>query len=513
MRSLYVLNELDNAGIVLKEQEGGEYIREYDMYIQHPAKKGERIALHDIGRNEYVIQYGYPFAKSKGIQKGEKITAQNTFYERENVNDIPYSEEEHAKWKKDMQVSILIGKGNTTFQGYLREDGKVGTRNYYVIFPLSQCASATADQIQRLYQDVKHDGLDGVVSLANTEGCGCTKNVQISRFLDIICAYIAHPNVFRVLALELGCEQTSVAKVMETLQKKNMGKYLGKIDFISIQGLGGSRNAICKAREIIDKNLCQASRCKKTQVGIDKIVLGTECGGSDIFSGITANNLIGKIADYIVDMEGSVILSEVPEMIGAERQIIRRCENREVSDKFIGLVNRYLTLAKQLGEDISDNLVPENINGGLINPAIKSLGAVIKGGTREIADVLEYGEGLRSRGLNIMQGPGNDMESVTGLIASGANIIMFSTGKGTVTGSSIVPVIKIPSTHEVFARMMDDMDIESEWLLQESDETMLRDKLAEVVDRVLLYASGEYTKAEKNGQNQFQVWTAGKLSV
>jgi altronate hydrolase len=219
------------------------------------------------------------------------------------------------------------------------------------------------------------------------------------------------------------------------------------------------------------------------------------------------------MVDKIISGKGSAILSEVPEMIGAEHLLIRRMRNETVVQKFRRIMAWYINTANMLGVDMADNITPGNRAGGLINQCIKSLGAIAKGGTTAIEDVLDYGETLSQRGLNIMQGPGNDPESVTGIVAGGANIVSFSTGRGAVTGNAIVPVIKVSSTTELYEQMRDDIDFDAGSLLEASNPPPLGELGDLLVELVISVASGKRTKSEENGQREFQVWTAGKLSL
>lgn len=511
MKHVLRINHNDNVGILIEECEleqqrnlpSGDWHMEKTLFF-----KGDRIALKDIKDGEPLLQYGYPFAVSKGILIGEKVTPDNTSDYRKEQDRFLYSDSEH----KSYLGNITYQEQNTSevFYGYYRRDGNVGTRNYYIILPLSQCASDVAVKIASGFSGKKISGLDGIIPLPNTEGCGCTRHIQIERFLSVIFGFISHPNVCRILAVELGCEQTNENRIREYMQESGRSEYLDKVDFVSIEGLGGTKKTICEGIRMVERWIGKVSNEKRKPAGIDKLILGTECGGSNSFSGITANRLIGEVSDFVVDNKGSVILSEIPEMIGAERIILQRCASKKVAEKFRDIICWYEHIADALNESISDNLVQENINGGLMNPTIKSLGAIVKGGTRPIVDVLEYAEKLHTKGLNIMQGPGNDIESVTGMTAAGANMICFSTGKGTTTGAAIVPVIKVASTRDIFEKMKDDMDCDGECML---NQTRLEHHIREFTETLLRVASGEPTKSEINDQHQFQVWTAGKLSV
>ena len=511
--AIVVDSKRDNVAVVIKNvrlpvvvlfPDGLEISLEQDLI------KGVRLSLTDIHKGEPVIQYGNPFGISKGVMQGECITPDNIENLDGGLDDVvELSPPRLSRWNKKFPERY--------FQGYVRSDGKVGTRNIYLVIPTSMCASETAVQIaeeatRKFLANEMFTNVDGVVAISTTEGCGCASNIQIQRFLRVLQQYIRHPNVGGVLVVDLGCEQTNYQALENHLRSNGVVVDKDVLDWLTIQQMGGVQKSIRYGVDVIHKHLPVVNSIHREACSISQLVVGTECGGSDAFSGITANPLIGTVVDRVVEAGGSGILSEVPEMFGAERLLMQRMRSDQVVAKFRKMVHWYKGIAKSLNVDMSNNLVPENVAGGLINPCIKSLGAITKGGTGPIEDVLDYGEPISSVGLNIMQGPGNDMESVTGMVASGANIICFSTGKGTVTGSALAPVVKIASNNELYERMDDDMDFNGGALIGSSAGT--RERLEnELFDKVISIASGELSKSEKNGQRQFQVWTAGKLSL
>lgn len=470
-------------------------------------KRGQRFALVDIKKGEFVRQYGFPFGKSKGILKGELISASNM----ENV--VP--EAKLSNFKEPLKTQFKEKYLKRTFLGYIRKDGKVGTRNYYLIVPTSMCASEVALQVAMSFENnkksiAKYSDIDGVLAIPHTEGCGCDSGLQIDRLMTVLKGYVCHPNVGGCLIMDLGCEQTNYKKVHSYL-KDIIEKELKPIDWITIQESGGTHNTIEKAKAIIKNRLGVVNKVKRKSASISKLIVGTECGASDSFSGITANPIIGNVVDKVIFGGGSAILSEVTEMVGTFGMLLPRFRNLEVAKRFQGILNWYLDIARKLGLTLEPNLVPKNIETGLINNYIKSLGAVMKGGTTAIEDIIEYAEPIRKRGLSIMQGPGNDPESVTGIVASGATVICFSTGLGTTTGDAICPVIKIASNDDTFRKLQEDMDFNAGRLFSEQSSI---DALGEeLLDKVIAVASGQKTWSEKWKQRQFQVWTAGKLSL
>jgi altronate hydrolase len=472
--------------------------------IKDPVARGHRFAIKDIPNREFVRQFGYAFGRSKGIKSGEPVTTHNIENIVPDVSIKEFKEPPLTCYKRKFLEK--------TFSGFRRRDGKVGTRNYYLIVPTSMCASETCVQIANQMSAKKKwgKGLDGIVAIPHSEGCGCDSGISIDRLLRILKGYISHPNVGGCLVIDLGCEQTDYS-VVSRYMKDVVEESWKPIDWLTIEASGGVEATKAKARKIIGNRLVTISQAQREPVPIESLILGTECGASDSFSGITANPLIGNVADKVIFGKGSAILSEIPEMVGTFPMLFSRFRSQGIAAKFLEALKWYEDLAFKMGADLADNLVPKNIEGGLMNPYIKSLGAVLKGGTTVIEDVVDYGERLRKPGLSIMQGPGGDLESVTGLVSSGANIICFSTGQGTPTGNAICPIIKVTSNNEVFNKLARDVDFNAGRLLTERESiNSLGDELLEMLIKV---ASGQMTAAEKLNQRQFQIWTAGKLPL
>lgn len=466
--------------------------------------KGHRFALRNIPCGEYVAQFGYPFAQSNGIGQGELLTVQNTLL------NIP--ESCPAEFSPPPVTVPKPAYASMTFRGYRRPNGKVGTRNFYLVVPTSMCAAETARQIAAHldpHVESHAPSLDGIVAIPHTEGCGCASSGQIDRLLTVLAGFVGHANVAGCLILDLGCEQTDSATVDAALHS-TIARSGKPVDWLTIQKSGGTRATVASAVELIKQRLHTMEFAVRESCPLSSLVLGTECGASDSFSGITANPLIGAVADRIIWGGGAAILSEIPEMLGTFDMLFSRFRSLGVAEKFREAVTWYLSLASKLGLNIRDNVVAKNIEGGLINNYLKSLGAVLKGGTTPIEDVVGYGESAPPAGLSIMQGPGGDLESVTGLVSSGANLICFSTGYGAITGSAICPVIKISSRTETYKALPDDIDFDAGRVLVEGSTECLAEELLAYCIRV---ASGEKTATERMKQRQFQIWTAGKLSL
>ncbi|MBA3064934.1 altronate dehydratase [bacterium] len=499
----------DNVAVAKKDISAGVPL-EFEhgiIEIKNLIKTGQRFSLMDINEDEFVKQYGFPFGRSKGIKKGDLISTENIENVLPEVNFANYTPPTVTEFK---------GKYlNRTFRGYNRKNGRVGTRNYYLIVPTSMCASETALQVALSLENSgeilkKYSNIDGIAAIPHTEGCGCDSGLQIDRLMTTLKGYVCHPNVGGCLLMDLGCEQTNYEKMYAYL-KDYIQDDFKPVDWITIQESGGTRSAIEKAITVIKNRLTEVNRVKREDVPIAKLIVGTECGASDSFSGITANPIIGSAVDKVIYGGGSAILSEVTEMVGTLEMLLPRFRSLETLSKFKQIVEWYTKIAEKLGLTLEPNLVPENIEGGLINNYIKSLGAVIKGGSTVIEDVLDYAEPVKKSGLSIMQGPGNDPESITGMVAAGASIICFSTGKGTTTGDAICPVIKIASTDDTYKKLPEDMDFNGGRVL--SGNFGINVLGEELLDKIIAVTSGEKTWSEKWKQRQFQVWTAGKLSL
>ena len=509
-----VMSEKDNIAIAKKNIKKGTTLKYLSDTIKNSGfiPQGHRFALKDIKTGEGVRQYGYIFGISKGIKKGQLLG-------RENIREytVNYKKVTGKIFANKIKFHGNLPKKNIsdkTFLGYKRSDGRIGTRNFFAIVPTSLCASDVATKIANSLDNdkslkKKYRNIDGFVAAAHTEGCGCNDGDIIDRLLLTLRNTVTHPNVGGALIVDLGCEKTNRKMMQKYLG--NLKKYKKPVDFISIQDSGGTKKTIKKSKDLILKRLKKVNTIKRKKVPIKHLIVGTECGASDSFSGITANPLIGKTVDMIINCGGAAILSEIPEMIGAEINLIKRIRTKEVATKFISGLNYYKKLADKLNVSLEGNFVYGNEKGGLVNLTLKSLGAILKGGSSEIVDFVNYAERIKKHGLSIMNGPGNDLESMTGIVASGANLILFSTGMGATEGNLIVPVIKISSRSELYKKMIDDIDFDAGRLL---DDNVSFDVLSnELLDTVVGVASGKKTKAELLKKRSFQIWSAGKLSL
>ena len=507
-----VVDSRDNVAVVKKETTPGLEVVTSDgraIVVKASVPAGHRFATRDISRGEFVLQYGQPIGTSLGIKEGEFITHDNM------SNDVPVvrnlSEDLHTP-----PPDYIDESARATFMGFRRRDGRVGTRNHVLIVPTSMCASHEAQQISMmaefvLYNRQKYPNVDGVVAIPHNKGCGCQDGSTIDVMLRTLSNYADHPNVGGVVLMDLGCEKTNLAQVEKYLLKreKSFDKPVAKI---GIQEVGGTQAAIERGLREVEAMLPEVNRISRQEFSISELVLGVKCGGSDGFSGISANPSLGRAADTLVRSGGTVLITEVPEFCGAEHVLANRAKDAETGKAIYRMVDWYKEYASKFGAVLNQNPSPGNIAGGLLNITIKSLGAIAKAGTTRIEGVVEYAETAKVRGLNLMQGPGYDQESTPGLVAAGATVIVFTTGRGTTIGNAIAPVIKLASNTAVFERMSRDLDLSAGRVI-EGTETI--DEVgARVFEHMRRVASGEIlAKAEEHKHREFQFWAEQAVSL
>ena len=469
---------------------------------------GHRFATQDIPAGKFVTQFGQPIGTSLGIDSGEQITHQNMSNDVPLVRDLPETLHTPAP-------DYISETERKTFMGHRRPDGRVGTRNYVLIVPTSMCASHEAQQISTIaeftiYNRDKYPNVDGVVAIPHNKGCGCQDGSTIDVMLRTLSNYADHPNVGAVILIDLGCEKTNLAQVEKYLLKreKSFDKPVAKI---GIQEVGGTQAAIQQGLKEVERMLPLANASEREECSISELVLGVKCGGSDGFSGISANPSLGRAADLLVRSGGTVLITEVPEFCGAEHLLANRAKDAETGRAVYRMVDWYKEYASKFGAVLNNNPSPGNIAGGLLNITIKSLGAIAKAGSTRVEGVLEYAESWKSRGLNLMQGPGYDQESTPGLVAAGATVVVFTTGRGTTIGNAITPVIKLASNTPVFERMRNDLDLSAGGVI---DGTETIDEVGQrVFEEICSVAGGVQAKAEEHKHREFQFWAEQTVSL
>ncbi|HGM3508814.1 TPA: UxaA family hydrolase [Clostridioides difficile] len=377
------------------------------------------------------------------------------------------------------------------FYGYKRPDGRVGIRNHILILPTSVCASDTTRIIASQVQ--------GAVTFNNQNGCSQVHSDQ-QLTMDVMAGYAANPNVYGVIVVSLGCENCQNDLVVDAIKERTNKP----IKTLVIQEEHGTLKTIEKAVRYAREMAQEASLLRKEEFPISELILGTECGGSDPTSGLAANPLIGELSDRLVDLGATSILSETTEFIGAEHILARRAVNEEVKEKILHIVHRYENSLKLVGEEVREgNPSPGNIAGGLTSLEEKSLGCIHKGGHRQISEVYDYAKQIDKKGLVIMDTPGNDASSVAGMVAGGAQIVVFSTGRGTPSGNPIAPVIKITGNKITFANMEDNMDFDASPVIY-GPQTM-EELTDDLLDMVIDVANGKQSKAESLGYTEMAI--------
>ncbi len=479
------------------------------LEIKDDVPPGHRFAVREIAAGDYVCQYGQPIGTSLGIEAGEWITHENMSNDVPVIRDLP--EDLHTPAPEYFPV-----EDRGTFMGFRRADGRVGTRNFVLIVPTSMCASHEAAQISMMaeflhYKREKYPNVDGVVAIPHNKGCGCQDGSNLEIMLRVLANYADHPNVGGVILIDLGCEKTNLAKVEKYLLKRELS-FKKPVAKIGIQEIGGTQAAIEKGLKIVEEMLPQVNEAKREEISVSELVLGVKCGSSDGFSGLSANPALGRAADLLVKSGGTVLITEVPEFCGAEHILANRAKDAETGRAIYRMIDWFKDYASKFGGVLNNNPSPGNIAGGLLNITIKSLGALAKSGTTRVEGVCEYAEAPKSKGLNLMQGPGYDQESTPALVAAGATVIVFTTGNGTTIGNAIAPVIKLASNNRIFKQMSRDIDVSAGNII-EGTETIdaVGERVFEHIQRV---SSGEIlAKAEENKHREFQFWAEQTVTL
>ncbi len=545
MADVLRLDPRDNVLIALRDLHEGERVElaseQYTLATDVPAK--HKFTTAAIERGEPVVMYGVVVGRATDlIAQGERVTTRNLQHDaagfQDKASQYRWTAPDISKWQQ------------RTFLGYTRDDGQVGTRNYWLVVPLVFCENRNINvlkdafeeelgfaaptvyrhevaELVELHREGKIDNIknrrfdkpatlatrpkyfrnvDGIKFLLHEAGCGGTHE-DAGNLCGLIAGYIHHPNVAGATVLSLGCQHAQVAILREEIRRRN--PTFRKPLFVFEQQQSGSEfKMMSEAIRATFLGLVEADKYRRTPAALSSLCVGLKCGGSDGFSGISANPAIGHVSDLLATLGGRTILSEFPELCGVEQELINRCRDESVAHRFIDLMRDYAQRAKAARAGFEMNPSPGNIRDGLITDAMKSAGAARKGGTSPVTAVLDYPEYSREPGLNLQCTPGNDVECVTAQVAAGASIVLFTTGLGTPTGNPIAPVIKISTNSELAERMNDIIDVDAGPIV--TGNTTIEQMGEVILDFVIEVASGRQpTKAEVSGQDDFIPWKRG----
>lgn len=459
---------------------------------------GHKIAIRRIAQGDFVLKYGERLGRALcNIEAGDWVHDHNLGFEGR------LGEYEFAVESREPEYFPV--HETPSFPGYLRSDGTVGTRNYVVVVASVNCSSYVCKQIADAFEDMPPtEHFDGVVALPHDEGCGMEGNEDLQLLRRTLGGMMTHPNVAAVLTVGLGCEVNNLEEMLRSVDTLALGGQPRLTASLEIQRAGGTRKTVEAGIKRVHELIEYARQCRRTEQKAGHLLLGLNCGGSDAFSGISANPALGYASDLVVRCGGTVVLPETTEMFGAEHLLVRRARNHQVGEKILAMIQWYENYLARFGVNADRNPAPGNKKGGISNIVEKSLGAIAKGGHTQVTDVYDYAEKTRSKGLVLMNTPGYDPVSVTGVVAGGANVFCFTTGRGTGIGSPVVPVIKIATNNHVFNYMNDNMDINAGTIVEgsETHEEVGR----RIFEEILTVASGKRTKAELLGHRELVVW-------
>jgi altronate hydrolase len=493
------LHENDNVAVARVPLSPGQQLKVdgYSITVRDAVPAGHKVALRSIGTGETIVRYGQIMGRArKSIEAGSHV----------HVHNVGFEELSFAYEFPTVEIPIPeLPKDIPTFLGYQREDGRVGTRNYIAVVAASNCAAHTAELIAQTFAgESLPENFDGVVAFPHGEGCGHSVGPDTDQLRRTLSGVLHHPNVSAAIILGLGCEVNQITH------------YLGpdapatdRLVGMTLQAAGGTRATVEAARREIGKLIERATAEKRSEVPASKIVLGLNCGGSDSFSGITANPALGVCSDILASIGATAVLAETTEIFGAEHLLVRRARNRDVAEKLLNFVRGYKQYLSRFGGSFDDNPSPGNKEGGLTNILEKSLGAVAKAGTSPLMDAVDYAEPINTPGFVFMNTPGYDPVSLTGLGAGGSNMICFTTGRGSAIGFPTIPVVKVATNSSMYRRMTGNMDINAGRIAD--GEATVPQVGREIFEMILRVASGERTCAEQLGHKEFVPWRIGPV--
>ncbi len=507
IRSVIVLTSKDNVGVAVDNLMPGLELKVVDqtILIEQTIKRGHKLALRHINHGEAIIKYGQVIGfASKDIVQGSHVHSHNLAAE---LFDRDYA------FCSACPPSLPAPIQKRTFQGYDRGDGRYGTRNYLAIISTVNCSASVSKYISQRFHETellkKYPHVDGVIAITHKAGCamqyGGEDHLQLDRTLA---GFAKHPNVAAYILVGLGCETGQAIHLIEQEHLIQLDGSQRPPLVLSIQECGGIGRTVDSGVAAIAEMLPRLNELRRTTLSADKLILGTNCGGSDGNSGITANPALGVASDLLIQQGGTSVLAETPEIYGAEHLLTQRAINELVGKKLVDRIKWWERYTGQFGVSMNNNPSPGNKEGGLTTIYEKSLGAIAKGGRTALMDVIEYAEQVKCKGLVFMDTPGYDPVSMTGIVAGGANVLVFTTGRGSVFGCKPAPSIKVATNTPLFYHMQDDMDIDAGVILK---GTPVEAVGQQIFEEILSVASGKKTKSELSGvgEEEFAPWSIG----
>ena len=488
------------AGTVLELPEPTEK----SVTVQQLVRSGHKVALRQIFADEAVHRYDQVIGfATHSILPGEHVHTHNL-----EVRELA----QRSALGTPVEPTALVPEDERrTFMGYRRPNGRVGTRNYIAVIPTVNCSASASRQIARAFtaeRSAAYPNLDGVVAFTHHAGCrNCAGSADTVILQRILAGIARHPNVGGYILVGLGCEVNQIDDLVKEYNLRVGDGTQAPVGLV-IQELGGIRKTVEAGIAAVEELLPEVAAVQRSPQPISELVLALQCGGSDSWSGVTANPVVGKVADEVVRQGGTVVLSETPEIYGAEHLLVSRAISPAVGQKLMDKIHWWEKHVQRLGLTIDNNPSPGNKAGGLTTIYEKSLGCVTKAGTTPLVSVYDHAERVTTRGLAFMDSPGYDPVSVTGQVAGGCNLVLFTTGRGSVAGFKPAPVVKISSNSTVYERMTEDIDLDAGRVLA----GVSMDKIAaELLDLIVAVASGQPSKSEAQdvGEDEFVVWDLG----
>jgi len=493
------LHSSDNVAIARVALEAGRQarVRGVEITLRDSVPAGHKVALSVIEAGAVVLRYGQSIGRAdRRIEPGGHVHLHNLRYEEPDLTfEFPDRLAAAPSARPDAPV----------FLGFPRPDGRVGVRNYIAVVAASNCAAHVADLVARRFEgQALAPNVDGVAAFPHHHGCAGVTGRDGELLHRTIAGVLDHPNVFGAVLLGLGCETNQVADYTSA-----EGFRSGRLVALTMQSSGGTRSTAEEAGRTVSRLMEEAAAVSRVETPASKIVLGLNCGGSDSFSGITANPALGVCSDLLTGLGGTAVLAETPEIFGAEHLLVKRAASRAVAERLLGFIQGYKDYVGLFGGSLDDNPAAGNKEGGLTNIVEKSLGAVAKGGDAVLMDAIDYAERIRPPGLVFMNTPGYDPVSLAGLAAGGVSLIAFTTGRGSAIGFPTVPVIKIASNSATYSGMRENMDLSAGGIADGARSPAEVGR--EIFEAVLRVASGQKTASERLGHAEFVPWRAGPV--